>query len=129
MELKDQWQVCSLELAKRLKELGVKQESIWYWDCLISPEICLAKDRASVINQDIEYQNSEYSAFTVSELGVELPLKNYFLRTEIKRNSLTDPYRWLLRMCGQDFVAGTEANARALMWIHLKENNLIGGEL
>ena len=24
-------QVCSLELAKRLKELDVKQESLWYW--------------------------------------------------------------------------------------------------
>jgi len=29
MKLEDQ--VCSLELAKRLKDLGMKQESLWYW--------------------------------------------------------------------------------------------------
>jgi len=29
MKLEDQ--VCSLELAKRLKELGVEQESLFYW--------------------------------------------------------------------------------------------------
>ena len=29
MKLEDQ--VCSLELAQRLKELGVKQESLWVW--------------------------------------------------------------------------------------------------
>ena len=30
MKLEDQ--VCSLELSKRLKELGVKQDSLWYWN-------------------------------------------------------------------------------------------------
>ena len=29
--MKLQNQVCSLELSKKLKELGVKQESLWYW--------------------------------------------------------------------------------------------------
>lgn len=31
MEPKDQWQVCSLELSKRLKELGYPQEGLWWW--------------------------------------------------------------------------------------------------
>ena len=29
--MKIESQVCSLELAKKLKELGVKQESLYYW--------------------------------------------------------------------------------------------------
>lgn len=32
MILKLEQQVCSLESAKRLKELGVRQESLFYWD-------------------------------------------------------------------------------------------------
>jgi hypothetical protein len=30
--MKLEQQVCSLELVKKLKEFGVKQESIWFWE-------------------------------------------------------------------------------------------------
>lgn len=60
-------QVCSLELAKRLKELGVKQESYFYW-----------KEDAPDQDAYLIERNSRYfaskgvilgSAFTVAELG------------------------------------------------------------
>ena len=35
MKLEDQ--VCSLELAKKLKELGVKQDSLFYWNLYSFP--------------------------------------------------------------------------------------------
>lgn len=34
--MKLEQQVCSLELAKKLKELGVKQESLWVWEPYIT---------------------------------------------------------------------------------------------
>jgi hypothetical protein len=57
-------QVCSLELAKRLKELNVEQDSLFCW----------------INNCDLEYlpleirnKNVVYAAFTVAELGEMLP--------------------------------------------------------
>ena len=56
-------QVCSLELSKRLKELGVKQDSLWgyldHGDLNFYP----------VLNSELIYLKAEYSAFTVAELG------------------------------------------------------------
>lgn len=66
MELEKQ--VVSLELSKKLKELGVKQESIHYW----------AKDRNGNVGVDISPFQTDfgsYSAFTVAELGSLLPAR------------------------------------------------------
>jgi hypothetical protein len=61
-------QVCSLDLAKRLKELGVKQESLFYWckENKENPRFFIAEG----------YQEEDLricSAFTVAELGEMLP--------------------------------------------------------
>lgn len=62
--LKIEDQVCSLELAKKLRELGVKQESVWRWieypdlTRIAGPEEFGFASTAKV-----------YSAFTVAELG------------------------------------------------------------
>lgn len=56
-------QVVSLDLAKRLKELGVEQDSLWYWH---------AGERGSFIDHHIyaaaNDMTEHYSAFTVAEL-------------------------------------------------------------
>lgn len=82
-------QVCNLELAKRLKRLGVKQESLWYWrETKISKE---DSDSKLVRNkkEDIGFEviptlmtREDISAFTVAELGEMLPE-----RIEIKEES------------------------------------------
>ena len=76
MELEQQ--VCSLELAKKLKELGVKQESLWYWN-MITKEFKDYEGKSPIIACEI-YSNSRlwenFSAFTVAELGEMLPKKN-----------------------------------------------------
>ncbi len=70
--------VCSLELAKRLKELGVKQESDFYWierhgkrrQHKLTGTFFLIKMR------DLDFRKSMrsyYSAFHVGELGDMLP--------------------------------------------------------
>lgn len=110
-------QVCSLELAKRLKELGVKQESLWYWQ-----RRALGTWHLGLCGY--ERRETDISAFTVAELGEMLPNRTctsrcpknnlYYCRLEIEKG------RWFGR---QDV---TEANARAKMLIYLLENKLIG---
>ena len=63
-------QVCSLDLAKRLKELGVKQDALYWWSTHTIPSTLW--NRADLDNSLEEYEGpafSTYAAFTVAELG------------------------------------------------------------
>lgn len=77
MELSQQ--VCSLEQAKRLKELGVKQESLFYWaggELYVKTGICVINMNDCGIGTFGYIQegfNDFCSAFTVAELGEMLP--------------------------------------------------------
>ena len=114
-------QVCSLDLSKRLKELGVKQESAFVWD---------AVNELNFIDGDL-VGSLETSAFTVAELGEILP-EQYFsfkCHTEVEGDGI-----WSCagaRMPefefyeGQWVTADTEANARAKMLIHLIEQGIV----
>lgn len=127
MKLEDQ--VCSLELAKRLKELGVKQESFAYWHKNhASVKLRLDRDDLGTDWSD----NQINSAFTVAELGEMLPMKVSgdfgFLRwLRIARV----PGRWVVGYVdeGAEFEfeesAETEADTRAKMLIYLIENRLV----
>lgn len=80
-------QVCTFEQAKRLKELGVEQDSLWYWNTIYlgEPKISLynahSKDddffksgMDSYKDIDIScHREPYYSAYTVAELGEMLP--------------------------------------------------------
>lgn len=130
MKLSDQ--VCSLELAKRLKELGVKQESLFYWF------ESLFKGKESFIRQgDTSYRDGyelACSAFTVAELGKLLPDKispeNQFDCYILFTMKNTSDGEWVVRYAITStiycaIVADTEADARAKMLIYLIENKLI----
>jgi len=60
---------CDLKYAIELKELGVKQESLWWWEISPSKQILRLK-----LNEQIEsFQYTYYCAYTVAELGELLP--------------------------------------------------------
>ncbi len=108
-------QVTSLELSRRLAELGIKQESLWYWGRWGKIwELVQTHPNANL---------DKYSSFTVAELGELLP-KNEWTTT----GSTSD--RWIVEYHdfnsqGKVVEAPTEADARAKMLIYLIENKLI----
>lgn len=134
-------QVCSFDLAKRLKELGVKQESTWYWweNTEKLGEAYLHVDERNLVGtQTTELRTNYksipccYSAFTVAELGNLFPAK---LKEKKKLCWLTsckgDNY-WACwyqdaadNKIGDTIRAPTEADARAKMLCYLLENRLI----
>lgn len=120
--MKLEQQVCSLELAKRLKELGVKQDSEFYWY------------KSTNDKQEIRHRKSEnsfehcienflnigiiVSAFTVAELGEMLPAWSRSYNTGEYWDCDCKPH-------GFHLTADTEADARAAILIYLLENKLI----
>lgn len=124
-------QVCSLELAKKLKELGVRQESYFWWthcwykrldkyekEWIIDHE-CYGPEKGKV----------KISAFTVAELGEMLPSHLYIDKVGEPRTLFTVKHMggdsW---HCGflinREWFEGcqtakTEADARAKMLIYL----------
>lgn len=153
--MKLEHQVTSLELSKRLKELGVKQESLFYW-------MEYTNKRTGVKEWDLnnhgqrgmnEYQilgeeksgrswnndwDGQCSAFTVAELGEMLPFSIKFQKhvcyLSCEKN-IPDYGGWFCKYESSDiirptkatdiFTADTEADARANMLIYLLENGLI----
>lgn len=119
MKLQDQ--VISLELAKNLKELGVKQDSLFYWWKPIDGDWILVEKK----EQDEGYQmeGRAFSAFTVAELGEMLPC-DFVSGKDISEKFCCWSESNTIVL---DFIefAKTEANARAKMLIYLINNNLI----
>lgn len=113
-------QVCSLELAKRLKELGVEQRSLLYWWCLKSKwSISYSRPHPKTSFRDEPW----YSAFTVAELGEMLPVEYHSYR--VGQIWFCVAFEGVHMKLVKSADTGTEADARAKMLIYLKENNLI----
>lgn len=125
-------QVCSLELAKKLKDLGVKQESLfWYW------EDADGISKGSRL-EDHEPHNPKrgwntYSAFTVAELGEMLPrtVGSYILICAFNPDSSECAISYFMASNSthhpeiKSQYGDTEADTRAKMLIYLLENNLV----
>lgn len=138
-------QVCTLDSAKRLKELGFPQESLFYWE-FIKPGYedgtknpCLTYYKNGCEGPYEGKTYIYYSAYTVAELGKFLnpgmkdrqgnPLqlkmwmygeKYYALRYEPPRK-----YDAGINVPFEAISSLNESEARAKMLIYLKENNLI----
>lgn len=134
MKLEDQ--VVNLELSKQLKELGVKQESVWSW--FDYQGTYYVSTGAIEQSDDKNRQRGEYicSAFGIAELGKILPHET-FLTGYIKQNGKEEirVFLWDVLATMRDkrldtlkadaFQSDTEADARAKMLIYLLENKLI----
>lgn len=116
-------EVCSFELSKRLKELGVPQRSIFFWQELAEGNIRLGHGQHPD-SGDLAIHHCvlsfEYSAFTVNELGEMLP---YYFSSE-KHSK-----QWRVGMIKEGkadmWGAGRkEADARANAKIYLIENKI-----
>lgn len=141
--MKIEQQVVSLELAKKLKELGVKQESYFHWGkSAFSGVYGITSTDSRHLAKINEFHDepgaSDYydliSAFTVAELGEMLP---EYINIPYKNGRKRAQDHWLLFRKGYvryyanaycdspHFSANTEADARAKMLIYLIENKLI----
>lgn len=125
-------QVSSLELSKRLKELGVKQDSLVHWmriPHLMKHEILENGDtEVKILEYKFELGNpfawnvekeDSWPAFTVADLGEMLPVMVQSYRTFKEHwECVYDPLEI-------GFVGKTEADAREKMLIYLLENKLM----
>jgi hypothetical protein len=115
--MKLEQQVCGLELAKRLKELGVEQTSMaWWLGSKDNPIYFVGYEEPS---EHVAW--NKYAAFTVAELGEMLPSDKYTSR------KVYDQWECAFRSIDGDSFeqyADTEADARAKMLIYLIENKL-----
>lgn len=122
-------QVCTLEQAKRLKELGIAQESeyyfrgqnIWHFREVTDwPN----QEQLSDLIQSGDESHHIFSAYTVAELGEMLPPGYDSMRIS---GYNPDQFFWLAYdLDGKEFPANgswkTEAQARAAMLIRLLES-------
>lgn len=121
-------QVCSLELAKRLKELGVKQDGVWSWKWENINETEYYELDIRLSDDFLRYKS--ISAFTVAELGEMLPCWGQQYESE---ESIYWKMPWKvecasgMKWYSEAYQGGhkTEADARAKMLIHLYEKNII----
>ncbi len=149
-------QVCSLELAKRLKELGVKQESLFYWvaeDIYDRPYnrgkyILVAREQEYYVSSARDNHISSYpglscdecphswnpveiySAFTVAELGEMLQQDIHDCQLIISFSGNEKLGVWCCGYQGLDVscYSELEAECRAKMLIYLLENGLVKNE-
>lgn len=124
--MKIEEQVCSLGLSKKLKELKVKQESLFYWEREVDNDYKWHISFGAEDWNESQMDNfNVYSAFTVAELGEMLPqgyfsylnLNNHWQIGETRDGKLENFWA---------FSANTEVDIRAKMLIYLLENNLMG---
>lgn len=129
MELEKQ--VSNQALSLKMRDLGVKQESLfwWVWEHVNFKESLPAEPkrewRLIQEGEELPKQDEEVSAFTVAELGEMLPLHKIEMKRFAPKSTI---YCALLGEDGYTIFeedAVSEADARAKMLIYLLENKLI----
>ncbi len=133
-------QVCNLELSRKLKYLGVKQDSYFCWYAFENPlsgilkEEDVNQDRWGIgTSRDCSKGGADwtYSAFTVGELGDMLPYnidtRNTFFHLRIEKMPAYFRVTYFADEGGllNTFIDSIESDARAKMLVFLLENKLM----
>ncbi len=111
-------QVCSLKLAKKLKELGVEQGSFWWW-----VKVKRFSDKYELEYNPKALSELRCSAYTVAELSILLPCK--VTSSKVPKNKL---YYYRIEVQKGVWVGiqnRIEVNAKAEMLILLIERGLM----
>jgi hypothetical protein len=143
--MKLETQVVSLDLSKRLRELGVGQRaSLYYWiestedatkyelvdkaywrcDCDFEPEAmhsCDIEEIASDVRGAVYDKDVACAAFTVAELGVMIGKQPFHTYRNAGEVQIQVPF-------AENFDGETEANARASMLIFMLRSKIIAVE-
>ena len=124
--------VTNLALSKKLKELGVKQESEFYWLLNPTPSKDFWLGDKDMFEERKPYLQDFYPAFLASELGEILPEKipkksgqgydilQIWAKFNIEYHTTFEPPNVRIMNNGE-----SEADIRAKMLIHLIESKLI----
>lgn len=131
MKLEDQ--VTSIEISKRLKELGIKQEGVFSWALVVTKH----GENWGLNLTDLVYvipPKEVYSAFTVAELGELLPVGygshrikdgyDFQKKGSFQEFCCTSPYTHGAPAGWNKVLGDTEAEARGGMLIFLLEKEL-----
>ncbi len=124
MKLEDR-ECCSLDLAKRLKELRVNQDSLYSFFDTKKYGIIIEKSDDEFDLEDYLTVGRIASAFTVAELGEMLPKGGWHQESTSggTRVWFVDP---IYPHKDKDYTwSEKESNARAKMLIYLIENDLL----
>lgn len=125
--MKPENKVVSLETAKRLKAAGFPQDTERWWSTGTYPEHSSdgGKFHASLCyrNEHFKYQKSladRFAAPDAQEIGELFPRNlGSELFMQLRKSG------WLVRVDGHEVLHENEAEARASVWLYLKENKLI----
>lgn len=118
--MKIESQVTSIEISKRLKELGVKQESLFVWVKGFPNRLEMRDTDDSKKWSDIRM----FSAFTVAELGEMLPIDFWTQKVQEggwKTKEIFSRHNSIAPM----YFEETEADARGKLLIYILENKLL----
>lgn len=119
-------QCVSLELSKKLKELGYPQESLFYWHYSYNPTAKKVNEPYVLFNPYEKGDEINISAPTVAELGRYMPTTYLGDLVSLIPNKTVGGY-WRVDLDDEGMLCSetTEADARAKLLIYLLENNLI----
>ena len=121
-------QVCSLELAKKLKELGVKHEALFYYSKPYKIHVYSVFRNVQTYSLAAHTDSPPIAAFTVAELGEMLPPitgRGYISTTRFKDKDWHCEFLVSTMNTQKLEVGDTEADARARMLVYIIENKLI----
>jgi len=121
---------CDLEWAKKLKELGVKQESLWWWTAGRKNEFSDYTNKFYHLPQlldktEIEERNKGgwniVSAFTVAELGEMLP--NYVSTSNCGGGRTSERVNYLVCSNQNSREAWIAKDTKEINWVSCRDRN------